>query len=84
MAYTLHRLAPGSYDLAFDDAIMGSVVRDISSGGHGDGWRVQLLDDLPSILRPHPFTQTEHHFRTLEAAMAWLGGATIAEHSARP
>jgi hypothetical protein len=56
MAYTLHRLAPGSYDLALDDAIMGSVV-----------------------LRPHPFTQTEHHFPSLEAAMAWLGGATVAE-----
>jgi hypothetical protein len=79
MAYTLHRLAPGSYDLALDDAIMGSVVRDISPGGHGAGWRVQLLDDLPSVLRPHPFTQTEHHFPSLEAAMAWLGGATVAE-----
>jgi hypothetical protein len=81
MGYTLHRLAPGSYDLAFDDAVMGSVVQDVSPGEHGDGWLVQLLDDVPSVLRPPPFTQTEHHFPTLEAALAWLGGATVVEPS---
>ena len=79
MAYTLHRLAPGSYDLAFDDAIMGAVVLELSSGGQMEGWRVELLDDLPGVLRPHPFTQTEHHFDTLEAALAWLGGASVIE-----
>ena len=79
MTYTLHRLAAGSYDLALDDALMGSVVLEISSGGQMEGWRVELLDDLPEVLRPHPFTQTEHHFDTLEAAQAWLGGAPVIE-----
>jgi hypothetical protein len=32
MAYRLHSLAPGSYDLALDGAIVGSVVREIRSG----------------------------------------------------
>ena len=79
MAYTLHRLAAGSYDLALDDAIMGSVVREVSSSGRTEGWRVELLDDLPAVLKPPPFTQAEHHFPTLEAALAWLGDASVVE-----
>lgn len=79
MAYTLHRLAAGSYDLALDDAIVGSVVRDVSTGGHVEGWRVELLDDVPSLLRPYPFTQTEHHFATLDDALAWLGSASVVD-----
>ncbi|GJD97327.1 hypothetical protein [Methylobacterium iners] len=79
MAYTLHRLAAGSYDLALDDAIMGCVVQEVSRTGQVEGWRVELLDDLPTVLRPQPFTQAEHHFPTLEAAVAWLGGAPVVE-----
>ena len=79
MAYTLHRLAAGSYDLALDDAIMGSVVREVSPSGRTEGWHVELLDDLPTVLKPYPFTQAEHHFPTLEAALAWLGDASVVE-----
>ncbi|GJD95876.1 hypothetical protein [Methylobacterium iners] len=35
MAYTLHRLAAGSYDLALDDVMVGSVVREVGPSGHG-------------------------------------------------
>ena len=79
MAYTLHRLAADSYDLALDDAIVGSVVREVGPSGHGKGWHVELLNDLPAELRPPPFTQAEHHFPTLEAALAWLGDAFMVE-----
>ena len=79
MTYTLHRLAAGSYDLAFDDAVMGSVVQEVSAGGDVEGWRVELLDDVPAVLKPPPFTQAEHHFPTLEAAVAWLGDASVVE-----
>ncbi|GJD98027.1 hypothetical protein [Methylobacterium iners] len=79
MAYTLHRLAAGSYDLAHDDAIIGSVVREVSPSGNVKGWHVELLDDVPTVLRPHPFTRSEHRFDTLEAALAWLGDAAVDE-----
>ena len=79
MAYTLHRLAAGSYDLALEDGIMGSVVREVSPSGRTEGWRVELLDDLLAVLKPPPFTQAEHHFPTLEAAVAWLGDASVVE-----
>lgn len=79
MAYTLHRLAAGSYDLVLDDVIMGSVVREVLPTEHVAGWRVELLDDRPKALRPHPFKQIEHRFSTLKAALDWLGGASVVE-----
>ena len=79
MTYTLHRLAPGSYDLALDGQIVGSLVRNITAGGGVSGWQAELLDDAPSDQRPPPFEGATHPFRTLEAAIAWLGGATVTD-----
>ncbi|POR40397.1 hypothetical protein [Methylobacterium sp. V23] len=77
MTYTLHRLAPGSYDLALDGVIVGGVVRETTAGGAPTGWCAELLQDLPAATRPRPFDCVEHRFQTLEAAVAWLGGAAI-------
>jgi hypothetical protein len=51
------------------------VTRDITRGGVVKGWDVELLSAAPPL--PAPFTQEAHRFETLEAAIAWLGGATI-------
>jgi hypothetical protein len=75
MPYALHRLASGSYDLNLDGTVVGSVTRDITRGGVVKGWDVELLSAAPPL--PAPFTQEAHRFETLEAAIAWLGGATI-------
>lgn len=37
MAYTLYRLAPGSYDLLLDGKVVGSVVRNVSTRGDVKG-----------------------------------------------
>lgn len=79
MAYTLHRLAAGSYDLARDAVIIGCVVREVLPSEHIAGWRVELLDDPPKALRPHPFKKIEHYFPTLKAVLAWLGDARVIE-----
>lgn len=73
MSYTLHRLAPGSYDLLLDGMVVGSVVRDVSKGGDVRGWHAELLEEDSPL--PAPFTQEAHRFDTLEAAVVWLGGA---------
>ena len=81
MPYTLHRLATGSYDLLLDGVLIGGVVRDITADGDVRRWRAELLEDLPPAQRPQPFTEVEHRFDTLEAAVAWLGDATMADNS---
>ena len=75
MPYTLSRLAPGSYDVLLDGAIIASLVR--SGDRHNATWTVELLVDLPPEKRPAPFTETEHTFGSLEEAQKWLGGAAI-------
>ena len=82
MTYELHRLAPGSYDLLLDGAIMGSVVREVTRDGDGRGWHVELLEDSSPEHRPHPFIKIEHRFKTLEAVTSWLGGAVILDELA--
>jgi len=79
MAYTLHRLAPGSYDLLLDGKIVGSVVRNISAEGDIRGWRAELIEDLAPEQRPEPFTEAEHAFRTFNAAWAWLGDPVVTQ-----
>ena len=79
MAYKLHRLADGSYDLVLDGKIIGSVVRNISASGNAKSWRVELLEDLPPEQRPEPFMEAEHTFRTFNAAWAWLGDPDVIE-----
>ena len=77
MPYTLHQLAPGSYDLKLDRSLIGGVVK---NGPRAATWTAELLDDVPPGARPAPFTQTEHKFPTLDAALAWLGGADIRDY----
>lgn len=81
MNYSLHRLAPGSYDLVLDGKIVGSVVREIVAGDDAPVWHAELLDDPPLIGRPNPFSKVDHAFGTLDAVLAWLGGARILEYA---
>lgn len=75
MAYTLHRLAAGSYDLLLNGLAIGSVARDVTRSGLVRGWDVELLSaDLPL---PAPFARVAYRFDTLEAAVDWLGEVTI-------
>ena len=73
MAYTLTKLAPGSYDLWRDGRIIGGVVR----GGSDDApiWVAELLLDVPAEQRPAPFIELEHEFPTLDELCLWLGMA---------
>lgn len=75
MAYQLHRLAPGSYDVFLDGVVVASLVR--SGPGSGAPWTAELLLDLDQKDRPAPFTRLEHHFAAFEEACAWLGHPAI-------
>jgi hypothetical protein len=77
MRYTLHRLAPGSYDLLLNNEIVGCVVREPINGAAGPVWHAELLDDPPAENRPHPFSRIDYTFGTLDAVAMWLGGADI-------
>ena len=76
MPYTLHKLAPGSYDLKLDGDLIGGVVK---NGPRAATWTAELLDHVPSEALPIRFTKTEHTFPTLDAVLTWLGGAEIRE-----
>jgi hypothetical protein len=76
MTYSLSKLAPGSYDLYLNGSLMGGVVR---NGERAATWRAELLEDEPSDGMPKPFTQPQHRFPGLEAALNWLGGAKVIE-----
>jgi hypothetical protein len=71
MAYHLIQLAPGAYDVLHHGEVVASVVR---HGPHSSSvWSAELLDDLPPIERPAPFTAAEHQFQTFKDLCAWLG-----------
>jgi hypothetical protein len=74
--YKLIRLAPGSYDVVRNGAIVAGVVR-TETPSRVVTWTAELLDDLPPSQRPAPFTELEHQFASLEEARAWLGDAPI-------
>jgi hypothetical protein len=65
MTYTLSLLAPGSYNVLLDGAVIASLVRDGSKTP--TIWTAELLTDVPSWKRPAPFTESEHTFGSLEA-----------------
>jgi hypothetical protein len=71
MTYKLYRLAPGSYDVLLNGAIIASLVR--SGTSETATWTAELLADLPPGERPAPFTEPEHTFRSLRDAQEWLG-----------
>ena len=76
MPYTLHKLAPGSYNLKLDGDLIGGVVK---NGPRAATWTAELLDDVPSEALPTPFMKTEHTFPTLDAVLTWLEDAEIKE-----
>ena len=49
MPYTLHKLAPGSYDLKLDGDLIGGVVK---NGPRAATWTAELLNDVPSEALP--------------------------------
>jgi hypothetical protein len=75
MTYKLSRLAPGSYDVLLNRAIIASLVR--SGETNAATWTAELLVNLLPKERPAPFTEMEHTFGSLEEAQQWLGGAEI-------
>ena len=79
MTYTLHRLAPGSYDILLHGEIIGGIVRNVSVSGELRGWRVELIEDLRPEQRPEPFTEIEHSFRTFNAVRKWLGDPEVTQ-----
>lgn len=74
MTYILRRLASGSYDLLLEGELVGSVVREVARSGCVQGWRAELMNDAPPM--PIPFTQETHEFKSLRAAVAWLGSGS--------
>jgi len=84
MAYTLRRLAAGSYDLLLHGKVIGSIVRNVSAEGDLRGWRVELIEDLPPEQRPKPFTRVKHGFKTRNAAWKWLGNPEVTEDFSGP
>ena len=84
MAYTLHRLAPGSYDILLNGEVIGSIVRNVSAQGDIEGWRAELIEDLPPEQRPEPFTEAEHTFKTFDAASRWLGDPEVTQDLSLP
>ncbi len=74
MSYTLHKLAPGSYDLCKDNELVGSVVR---QDNRSLTWIAEVIADDPSQGLPQPFTKPEHRFPSFDAMLQWLGGAEV-------
>ncbi len=77
MAYTLIRLAPGSFDVVRDGELIAGLVRNSSSSDAG--WAAELLHDVPPQERPAPFTELEHSFSSLEEARLWLAADELME-----
>ena len=73
MPYTVHRLAPGSYDVLLDSQVIASLVQQDEGTESGGSWHVELLTNPPALWRPAPFTANEHTFPSLTEACAWLG-----------
>ena len=73
MTYTIKQLAPGSYDVLLDGALVASLVREVDRSEAVRGWSVELLDEMSSADRPAPFGAQSHAFDTRAAALEWLG-----------
>ncbi|WCS24184.1 hypothetical protein LOK46_24055 [Methylobacterium sp. NMS14P] len=72
MTYTVEQLAPGSYDVLRDGVVIASLVRNVHRSGPADTWSAELLDEMPAIKRPAPFTNQRHVFKSRPAALEWL------------
>jgi hypothetical protein len=83
MAYTVEQLAPGSYDVLLDGGLIASLVRNVHRNGPADTWSVELLDEMPEVERPAPFTSQRHIFESRPAALEWLGIDVDGQHPDR-
>ena len=72
MTYTVEQLAPGSYDVLLDGTLVASLVRNVHRSGPADTWSAELLEEMPAIKRPAPFTNQRHVFKSRLAALEWL------------
>ena len=71
----------GSYNLALDGVIVGSVVREIRSSDGDHIWHAKLLNDPQPEKRPLPFHKIDHTFGSLQAVVAWLGDAEVTSNT---
>lgn len=76
VAYSLTRLAPGSYDVLLGGEIVAGLVKTETSSKVVT-WTVELLVYGPRRKMPEPFTASEHTFSTFQQAQQWLGNASI-------
>jgi hypothetical protein len=70
-AYTVVKLAYGSYDVLLDGIVIASLTRDIDVSE--EGWRIDLLVDTPPSDCPLPFDGQSRTFSSYQAALDWLG-----------
>lgn len=73
MTYSVQQLAPGSYDVLLDGALVASLVREVGRSDAVQGWLIELLDETVPAKRPAPFTGQQHAFASRAAALEWLG-----------
>jgi hypothetical protein len=73
VTYTVEQLAPGSYDVLLDGVVVAALVRIVARNGPSDTWQIELLDEMPPAERPAPFTSQWRTFKSLAAALEWLG-----------
>jgi hypothetical protein len=69
VTYTVEQLAPGSYDVLLDGTLVASLVRNVHRSGPADTWSAELLEEMPAIKRPAPFTNQRHVFKSRLAAL---------------
>lgn len=69
MTYTVEQLAPGSYDVLLDGALVAALVRVVDRQGLSDQWQMDLLEEDPSVDLPTPFTSQNHTFHSRLAAL---------------
>ncbi|MGT2482322.1 hypothetical protein ACU4GR_33615 (plasmid) [Methylobacterium oryzae CBMB20] len=74
MAYTVEQLAPGSFDVLLDGVVIASLVRNVHRSGPADTWSAELLNEMPAIKRPEPFTNQRHVFKSRQPR--WNGSAS--------
>ena len=82
--YAVHRLAAGSFDLLLNDKLIGGVVRNVGTTGDPQGWRAELLTELPTKKLPSPFTRPEHLFASLGEVLTWLGNPPVFDPDEAP
>lgn len=73
MPYVLERLAPGSYDVLLDGAVVASLTRSSEASVRNARWSAELLAEEPAAGRPAPFREIAYEFESFVEACDWLG-----------